>query len=36
MAMPNADFSKWNKPTDIAEIMFKFCERKRSEAVIKL
>ena len=35
-AMPNADFSKWNKPTDIAAIMFEFCEGKRSEEVIKL
>lgn len=35
-AMPNADFSKWNQPTDIAQMMFEFCEGSRSEEVIKL
>ncbi len=35
-AMPNADFSKWNKPNDIAQMMFEFSEGKRSEEVIKL
>ncbi|GDX52263.1 3-ketoacyl-ACP reductase [Bacteroidota bacterium] len=35
-AMPNADFSKWNKPTDIALMMFEFCEGKMNEEVIKL
>lgn len=35
-AMPNADFSTWNKPTDIAAMMFEFCEGKRIDEVIKL
>ncbi|TSA50076.1 MAG: SDR family NAD(P)-dependent oxidoreductase [Sphingobacteriales bacterium] len=35
-AMPNADFNKWNKPTDIAQMMFEFSEGSRSEEVIKL
>ncbi len=35
-AMPDADFSKWNKPTDIAEVMFEFCGGKGSEEMIKL
>ncbi len=35
-AMPNADFSKWNKPADIAALLFEFCEGSRSDEVIKL
>ncbi|MEI7802648.1 MAG: SDR family NAD(P)-dependent oxidoreductase [Bacteroidota bacterium] len=35
-AMPDADFSKWNQPTDIAQTMLEFCEGSRSEEVIKL
>ena len=34
-AMPAADFSMWNKATDIAEMMFEFCEGRRHDAEIK-
>ena len=35
-SMPNADFSKWNKPTDIAQTMFDFTESKLYDSVIQL
>ena len=35
-SMPNADFSKWNKPADIAQMMFDFSESKLYDSVIRL